>query len=122
MTGFFNSWLSPMSSPAELRRLLEQATPGPWKVDVAQNGAWLLTDEFGNTLAVFPDDPGTISGQSNLRAIVAAVNALPQLLDRLEKQEAVVELARIRATRGWLTDSEDDNLRRTLAALEEPDA
>ena len=65
---------------AELRRLLTEATPGPW-------GAKGM-NFYGNHMVL-----GT-SSAVNADLIVAAVNALPGLLDRIEELEAVADAAR----------------------------
>lgn len=82
----------------ELRLLLEEATPGPWEFDSLgedepEVNAW--THRFiGNTT---PDENGhyqiiatTEDGHGpNAQLIVAAVNALPDLLDAAEALERV---------------------------------
>lgn len=96
---------------AELRRLLAEATPGPWRVahvpddrDPAEYLAELLSYGSGRCwgLAVPIDDATDINDEAkfpsitgngptseqNARLIAAAVNALPALLDRLEAAES----------------------------------
>lgn len=85
-----------MTDQTELRRLLEEATPGPWEFDSfgedePEVNAWAHRF-IGNTI---PDENGhyqiiatTEDGHGpNADLIVTAVNALPELLDDLAKAE-----------------------------------
>lgn len=88
---------------AELRDLLEIVVPGPWKIDEHDE------TEFDSIVSTAEDRPfgwvevaRSLSPESDL--IVAAVNALPALLDALDEQtqQAVdlrlkVEELRVRA-------------------------
>ena len=86
-----------MTDRTELRRLLEKATPGPW----ALYDGWLhegrahvarIGNAAGNGIgAPITDMAGEIA---DFELIVAAVNALPSLLDQLDAAEAA--LARVR--------------------------
>lgn len=70
-----------------LRELLAKAAPGPWYVDYTPKN-----DDDG-TLVRSPDRrwwTAKVPFASEADLIVAAVNALPALLDRLEKLEAVL--------------------------------
>lgn len=86
----------------ELRRLLGKATPGPWWVSVRLDAS--EPDESSQALGIGagPDDDPTILAttpgcasfdngsepdrwEPDAELIVAAVNALPELLDRLEE-------------------------------------
>ena len=86
-----------MTDRTELRRLLDEATPGPWALydgwlhegrayvarigNAAGNGIWASAIDMAGEVADF-------------ELIVAAVNALPSLLDQLDAAEAA--LARVR--------------------------
>ena len=77
-----------MSDYTELRRLLAEAMPGPWEAEGSQvwgpDGVLVAAVREHSTLVDRPD----------ALIIVAAVNALPDLLDALEKAEAAVERVR----------------------------
>ena len=82
---------------AELREMLENAVPGPWKIDEHDES------NFDSIVSVAEDRPfgwvevaRSLSPESDL--IVAAVNALPKLLDALEELEADIERRKIRNT------------------------
>lgn len=84
----------------ELRGLLAKATPGPWKnhlVDdttiVASNGFEIGTTWPGGSVYNGFVDPAE-QHEINAALIVAAINALPALLDRLEKAEGELAEAR----------------------------
>lgn len=84
----------------ELRRLLAKATPGPWKnhlVDdttiVASNGFEIGTTWPGGSVYNGFVDPAE-QHEINAALIVAMRNALPALLDRLEKAEGELAEAR----------------------------
>lgn len=67
----------------ELRELLKQATPGPWKVvedDEVVYGIAIRTET--NTIAEWDDFPLC---QDDAALIVAAVNSLGPLLDEIER-------------------------------------
>lgn len=85
-----------MTETARLRELLAAATPGPLEHrehdgQHAICGASLWVGEPDETTV---GDAGRVAADFALH--VAAVNALPSLLDRLEAAEAVVEAARER--------------------------
>lgn len=76
----------PLSLPA-LRRLVEEATPGLWTADG--------TEVLCGPRTAFMGGGDAIELEANAALIVAAVNALPELLDRLEALTA--ELSRLTA-------------------------
>lgn len=78
---------------AELRKLLEEGTPGPWMVadrSVREHGAEVASIESGVSVVRPLDDsliePGDPKADAAL--IAAAVNALPMLLDVVEAARA----------------------------------
>lgn len=79
----------------KLRALLAAATPGPWKCMQDGTAAWI--DQGNVKKAVWL---GIARGDQNRRdanLIAAAVNALPELLDKVERLRAEVEIERRRA-------------------------
>ena len=78
-----------MTDRTELRRLLDEATPGPWEVEESQiwgpDGAFVAAVRWGG---------GAITDLPDALLIAAAVSALPDLLDQLDAAEAA--LARVR--------------------------
>jgi hypothetical protein len=88
---------------AELRRLMAEATPGPWAYDTEDIGdeyvvmapdilygkdRAIIVDRDG---ALCPDVPGPLSTRfANADLICRAVNALPSLLDEIERLRGVV--------------------------------
>ena len=85
---------------AELRRLLAEATPGPWGLTYGRHERTRLwSAASGYTDDVIALDPTTERGElaSDMRIIMAAVNALPGLLDALDAldvAEAAIERVR----------------------------
>jgi hypothetical protein len=69
----------------ELERLAAQATPGPWKV--------VVSDKYTFTVAILPPDfPQTplvvrIRDEQDAAYIVAACNAVPELIARVRELE-----------------------------------
>lgn len=99
---------------AKLRALLAEATPGPFKADTA-DGVW------ANVLSLhrigkdgWMERIASRIDANNARLIAAAVNALPQLLDALDKAEAAIE--RVRAV---IADLDQPTFVSTPDALEE---
>ena len=84
---------------AELRRLLDAATPGPWRDEMMQGQGLTLTAIIAGKPN--PDDLrviGSTLAHNDARAIVAAVNALPALLDAAAERDALAaKVARVRA-------------------------
>ena len=88
-----------MTAPLDLgrlRALLEKATPGPWRAVEAETAfriqrasdPWnYITTATYSPLGGIPKWEGM---QANAALIVAAVNALPALLSRVEELEATV--------------------------------
>jgi hypothetical protein len=86
---------------AELRESLAKATPGPWRTYEAHGRDF--TDEGWSEVGIAADGMETVAYtaacgfESNDRCdedaalIVAAVNALPGLLDRLERVEGAAQ-------------------------------
>lgn len=89
-----------MSAPtpetlAELRRLLDAATPGPWRDEMMQGQGLALTAIIAGKPN--PDDLrviGSTLAHNDARAIVAAVNALPALLDAAAERDRLAEAVR----------------------------
>lgn len=73
---------------ADLRRLLAEATPGPWDVMGPRARHWYWIG------AGVEDDPADDLSLADAKLITATVNALPALLDRMEKLEKVADLVR----------------------------
>lgn len=72
---------------AELRRLLAEATPGPWIGSPAESwaGPNAVLDSDGHPIAVCGDDApwnGYLKASADRALIVAAVNALRQAVAR----------------------------------------
>ena len=84
---------------AELRRLLDAATPGPWRDEMMQGQGLTLTAIIAGKPN--PDDLrviGSMLAHNDARAIVAAVNALPALLDAAAERDALAaKVERVRA-------------------------
>ena len=78
---------------AELRRLLDAATPGPWRDEMMQ-GDWVtLTAIVAGKPN--PDDlrvVGSTLAHNDARVLIAAVNALPALLDAAAERDRLAGL------------------------------
>jgi hypothetical protein len=82
----------------ELRALAEAATPGPWEIDWEENdGPESYPIGFRAEDAVGHDVGNFDGSEADAALIVAACNALPALLDRLDKAEAALSVERIAA-------------------------
>lgn len=121
-----------MSAPAEmaamddLRVLIAAATPGPWQMD-DESTVCANNEVIAVPCGVFGRD----QQDADMALIIAAVNALPGLLDRLaavEKQrdDAVQELTNIRDAKVWTWEQDarehfyewaQSRARHTLAAI-----
>ena len=108
---------------AELRRLLDAATPGPWRDEMMQGDGVTLTAIVAGKPN--PDDLrviGSTLAHNDARVLIAAVNALPALLDAAAERDALAAtVERVRAlpakhpAGGWYMTS----MRDVLAALDE---
>ena len=95
---------------AELRRLLDAATPGPWRDEMMQGQGVTLTAIIAGKPN--PDDLrviGSTLAHNDARVLIAAVNALPALLDAAAERDRLagaVERVRALATE-WATQPND---------------
>ena len=95
---------------AELRRLLDAATPGPWRDEMMQGKGVTLTAIIAGRPN--PDDLrviGSTLAHNDARVLIAAVNALPALLDAAAERDRLagaVERVRALATE-WATQPND---------------
>ena len=71
---------------AELRKLAEAATPGPWWQEWVEGDEWYAVYGQPTGDLVCPE-VCTAGDADDTNLLVAAVNALPDLLDALEKAE-----------------------------------
>ena len=90
----------------ELLALVGKATPGPWSVYTPEHSPSLPgIDAADATIVVWGDalaDDGGVRGPANAALIVAAVNALPSLLDALDRAERERDEARA-SSEAWRT-------------------
>ena len=80
---------------AELRRLLDAATPGPWRDEMMQGKGVTLTAIIAGRPN--PDDLrviGSTLAHNDARVLIAAVNTLPALLDAAAERDALAESVR----------------------------
>ena len=80
---------------AELRRLLDAATPGPWRDEMMQGDGVTLTAIVAGKPN--PDDlrvVGSTLAHNDARVLIAAVNALPALLDAAAERDRLAECVR----------------------------
>ena len=95
---------------AELRWLLDAATPGPWRDEMMQGKGVTLTAIIAGRPN--PDDLrviGSTLAHNDARVLIAAVNALPALLDAAAERDRLagaVERVRALATE-WATQPND---------------
>ena len=99
---------------AELRRLAEAATPGPWAARYGVSWEARVCATTGSL--------ADVDSTANAELIAAAVNALPALLDVAAERDALAaKVERVRAlpakhpAGGWYVTS----MRDVLAALDE---
>ena len=87
---------------AELRRLLDASTPGPWRDEMMQGKGVTLTAIIAGRPN--PDDLrviGSTLAHNDARVLIAAVNALPALLDAAAERDRLAEaVERVRALHG----------------------
>ena len=79
-----------MTDRTELRRLLDAATPGPWRDEMMQGQGVTLTAIIAGKPN--PDDLrviGSTLAHNDARVLIAAVNALPALLDAAAERDAL---------------------------------
>ena len=76
-----------MTDRTELRKLAEAATPGPWWQEWVEGDEWYAVYGQPTGDLVCPE-VCTAGDADDTKLLVAAVNALPKLLDALEKAEA----------------------------------
>lgn len=84
---------------AELREKLAKATPGPWEAREAPDGYFqdmniIRPDGLAVACAVMNGDITRTETWDNASLIVAAINALPTILDTLESQRREIEWMR----------------------------
>ena len=72
---------------AELRRLLDEATPRPWVAEVSGTTGPVVMDVQSVSALDHVAKCPHYRGSADSELIAAAVNALPGLLDALEKAE-----------------------------------
>ena len=104
----------------ELRRLLAEATPGPWETDEFDPGTVTVLQSSPKTEALCVADladGATDRPDANAALIVAAVNALPALL-RVAEAAAVVCDPMVEGAGGDRWWEEHAALRDALNALE----
>ena len=98
----------------DLMRLREAATPGPWDTEYREreNGMYgqdVFTSENGETIATIAWYPKPLGNgvtstyrADNAAYIVAACNAVPELVQRIRELEAQCDwLAQTAANSGW---------------------
>ncbi len=97
---------------AELRRLLDAATPGPWRAD---GDAWIEAGSYDEVLTPAPVEcmAYCYGGASRVNLadvdralIVAAVNALPDILADLEDAESLTVALRLAQARAADAETE----------------
>lgn len=91
---------------AELERLREEATPGPWRRDDGPEGQWdlVMIGFVRERVYGFEATHDTRQSQKDAALIVAAVNALPFLLAERERLRAERDYWRERACDKWEAD------------------
>ena len=85
---------------ATLRRLLDNATARPWMVDDEGDDVAVIVDEGDefSFIQIAADLHQGDNGLTDARLIVAAVNALPALLDAAAERDALAaKVERVRA-------------------------
>ena len=99
---------------AELRRLLERATPGPWHAWDRGIGYEVHTEVEHNPIRCDPLNSGfrETFGGPDAQLIVAAVNALPALLDAAAERDALaakldaaIDVAHLDRQQAWSAET-----------------
>ena len=99
---------------AELRRLLEEATPGPWHAWDRGIGYEVHTEVEHNPIRCDPLNSGfrETFGGPDAQLIVAAVNALPALLDAAAERDALaakldaaIDVAHLDRQQAWSAET-----------------
>jgi hypothetical protein len=107
---------------AAMRKLLATATPGPWcSHDTAMMHVALCWPNNVQVLATMADieQPHGLRSSANRELIVAAVNALPALLDAVEERDRCVKHLRVERDALQVANSvEFDRAEAAEAALE----
>lgn len=112
-----------LTTVAELRRLLAEGTPGPWQVSTPETKAWgaeIATVET-DILVTRPDDDSLIEpgdSETDAALIVAAVNALPALLDVVEAAQITHDAFFSHAVSDRVAQQRARELGAALAALD----
>ena len=98
---------------AELRRLLDAATPGPWRDEMMQGQGVTLTAIIAGRPN--PDDLrviGSTLAHNDARVLIAAVNALPALLDAAAERDALaakldaaIDVAHLDRQQAWSAET-----------------
>lgn len=98
-----------MTTPQALRALAAAATPRPWYVDGPEfGGLWVCcgsSDVSGPVHPSHPDQPYAVlagMGEADAAYIVAAANAVPDLLDELDELRGLAKTgASFAHLEGW---------------------
>ena len=91
---------------AELRRMLDAATPRPWMACEDEDEVLIVLDDDSNhwpgryTAIARGFEQGDDYGLSDAMLVTAAVNALPALLDAAAERDALAE--KLAAVREWI--------------------
>ena len=73
---------------AELRKLMAEATPGPWASEITNaDNAFLFRADTKGSLGGVMNNLGMLYEPQNAKMIASAVNALPGLLSDLEASQ-----------------------------------
>ena len=104
-----------MTDIDHLRALLAEVTPGPWVPGSSGDEAYVVTLQSGTRTDRLP--PFGHLSKADVRLIVEAVNALPALLDELERLREM--LGRL-VSLGWIMDSLPEDLALDLYYYDRP--
>ena len=115
--GRMTDWTTARVTPeiqAELRRLLDEATPGPWHAWDRGIGYEVHTEVEHNPIRCDPLNSGfrETFGGTDAQLIVAAVNALPALLDAAAERDALaakldaaIDVAHLDRQQAWSAET-----------------